>query len=84
MLSNKSPKTRISDDCFEISMSVHTFGHGPRSYYFDNYKYFLDWVSDVAVVVEGRKDQTELPEQILACCRIVCPNPNKHKFTKKG
>ena len=83
-LSNKSHKTRISDDCFEISMSVHTFGHGPRSYYFDNYKYFLNWVSDVAIVVEGRKDQTELPEQILACCRIVCPNPNKHKFTKKG
>ena len=79
-LSNKSHKTRITEDRFEISMSVHTFGHSARSYYYDMYKHFRNWVSDVAIVVEGRDNETELPEQVLACCRIVCPDPNKYKF----
>ena len=79
-LSNKSHQTRISDDCFEISLSVHTFGHAARTYYYEMHENFKNWVMDVAVVVEGREDNAQLPEQILACCRVVCPDPNKYKF----
>ena len=59
-LSNKSHQTKISEDCFEISLSVHTFGHAARTYYYEMHENFKNWVMDVAVVVEGREDNAQL------------------------
>jgi hypothetical protein len=75
-LSNRSHCLKFSKDVVQIAMNIHTFGNTARSYYYDMHQYMKSWIMDVALVVEGR-NATELPEQILACCRLIRPDAGR-------